>query len=74
MTPSHTIRLVVIALVLICTAGCDQVTKHVARAELGQIGSGTGTLPGRFIEFTLAENRARSLAWAPHFLKLREAL
>jgi signal peptidase II len=54
MTPSGTIRLIVISLVLICTAGCDQVTKHVARAELGQISS--GTLRSRFIEFTLSEN------------------
>ena len=54
MIPSRTIRLVVISLVLICTAGCDQVTTHVARAELGPMGF--STLSGRFIEFTLAEN------------------
>jgi len=67
MTPSRTIRLVVIALVLVCTAGCDQVSKHVARAELGQMGSGTGTLPGRFIEFTLAENPGAFLSLGASF-------
>jgi signal peptidase II len=54
MTQSRTIRLIVISLILVCTAGCDQVTKHLARAALGQRGSNTP--PGRFVEFTLAEN------------------
>ena len=54
MIPSRAFRLVVLSLVLFCTAGCDQVTKHLARTELGQIGS--ATLPGHLIEFTLAEN------------------
>jgi signal peptidase II len=65
MTPSRTIRLVVISLVLVCTVGCDQVTKHVARTELGQMGS--ATLPGRFIEFTLAENPGAFLSLGASF-------
>jgi signal peptidase II len=54
MMPSRSIRLVVISLVLVCTAGCDQATKHFARAELNQTES--IMLPGRFLELTLAEN------------------
>ena len=63
--PSRTIRLVVISLVLVCTAGCDQVTKHVARTELGQMGS--ATLGGRFIEFSLAENPGAFLGLGASF-------
>jgi hypothetical protein len=47
MNPSRTIRLVILSLVLVCTAGCDQVAKYVAPTELGQTGS--VTLPGHFI-------------------------
>jgi signal peptidase II len=65
MMPSRTIRLVAISLVLVATAGCDQATKHFARTELGPMGS--VTFPGRFIEFTLAEN-------AGAFLSLRASL
>ena len=60
MIPSRTIRLAAISLVLVGTAGCDQATKHLARTELGQMGS--VTLPGRFIEFTLAENHGAFLS------------
>jgi signal peptidase II len=60
MIPSRTIRLAAILLVLVGTAGCDQATKHLARTELGQMGS--ITLPGRFIEFTLAENHGAFLS------------
>ena len=60
MIPSRTIRLVAISLVLVGTAGCDQATKHLARTELGQMGS--VALPGRFIEFTLAENAGAFLS------------
>jgi signal peptidase II len=60
MIPSRTIRLITISLVLVGTAGCDQATKHLARTELGQMGS--ITLPGRFIEFTLAENHGAFLS------------
>lgn len=41
-------------LVLGCTVGCDQTTKHIARRELGERGS--ITVPGGFGEFRLAEN------------------
>jgi signal peptidase II len=54
VTPSRTFRLVAISLILICTAGCDQVTKHIARMQLSQ--SNSATMPGRFLQFTLAEN------------------
>ena len=54
MTPTRTIRLSIISVVLFLTAGCDQVTKHFARMQLGQLGS--VTTPGHVIEFTLAEN------------------
>jgi signal peptidase II len=65
MMPSRTFRLVVISLVLVCTAGCDQVTKHVARSALGLKGS--AALPGRFIEFTLAENPGAFLSLGASF-------
>jgi signal peptidase II len=48
------IRLMAVLLVLMGTAGCDQATKHLARAGLSQ--SGSTLLPGGFVEFTLAEN------------------
>jgi signal peptidase II len=63
--PSRIIRLVVISLVLVCTAGCDQVTKHIARTSLGQMGS--ATLGGRFIEFSLAENPGAFLGLGASF-------
>ena len=54
MMPSRAIRLAVLSLVLICTGGCDHVTKHLARTKLARMGP--ATLPGHFIEFTFAEN------------------
>jgi len=54
MIPSRAIRLAAIILILVFTAGCDQATKHLARTKLGQ--GGSAPPPGRFIEFTLAEN------------------
>jgi signal peptidase II len=63
--PSGTIRLVVISLVLVCTAGCDQLTKHVARTELGLLGF--TTLGGRLIEFCLAENPGAFLGLGSSF-------
>jgi signal peptidase II len=47
-------RLVILLLVLGCTVGCDQTSKHIARTELKHPGS--VTLPGGFGEFRLAEN------------------
>jgi signal peptidase II len=60
MTPSRGIRLFAILLVLACTAGCDQATKHFARAELSLH---SATLPGGFVEFTLAENPGAFLSF-----------
>ena len=53
MTPSRAIRFLAIFLVLASTVGCDQATKHFARTQLSQSNS---TLPGGFVELTLAEN------------------
>jgi len=47
-------RLLILLLVLGCTVGCDQTSKHIARTELKHRGS--VTLPGGFGEFRLAEN------------------
>jgi signal peptidase II len=60
MIQSRKIRLVALALVLVCTAGCDQATKHFARTEFSQ--REFSKLPGHFIEFTLAENRGAFLS------------
>jgi signal peptidase II len=54
MTRSSIIRLGVLFVILSCTAGCDQTTKHIARTSLSH--TATITLPGSFIQFTLAEN------------------
>jgi len=54
MTPSRTLRLLAVAMILISTAGCDQVTKHLARTQLNQFES--AALPGGFVELVLAEN------------------
>jgi signal peptidase II len=53
MAQSRAIRLVVMLLVLVGTAGCDQATKHLARTGLK---SGSVSLPGGVVEFTLAKN------------------
>jgi signal peptidase II len=54
MKRTCTLRLVLMSLVLVCTAGCDQVTKHLARTRLPQ--SPHVLASNRIIEFTLAEN------------------
>jgi len=54
MTRDRIIRLVALVAVLVCTAGCDQATKRLARRELSQRGS--VTLPGSFVQLRLAEN------------------
>src|ERR1035438_9878929 len=53
-TRFRAIRLGAILLVLVCTVGCDQATKHFARTELSQMAP--QALPGGFVELTLAEN------------------
>jgi signal peptidase II len=54
MTSTRVFRLITLLLVLVCTAGCDQATKHFARTQLGAKVSAVA--PGRFVEFRLAEN------------------
>jgi signal peptidase II len=54
MNLSHKLRLTILLLVLGCTAGCDQTSKHIARSELG--GHRFILLPGGFGELRLAEN------------------
>jgi signal peptidase II len=54
MTRFRIIRLVAVVVVLICTVGCDQATKQLARTSLSQTGS--VTFPGSCLQFTLAEN------------------
>src|SRR5213593_1603552 len=54
MTTSRNLRLAILLVVLAGTIGCDQISKHVARTELSQLGS--VTLPGGFGELRLAEN------------------
>src|SRR6266404_8960304 len=54
MTPSRTLRLMAVGMILISTAGCDQVTKHFARTQLNQFEP--APLAGGFIELVLAEN------------------
>jgi hypothetical protein len=41
MTRARIIRLVAVVVVLVCTVGCDQATKHLARTSLSQTGSVT---------------------------------
>jgi signal peptidase II len=54
MPISHKFRLAVLLLALVCTIGCDQTSKRMARRELGGLGS--ITLSGGFGELRLAEN------------------
>jgi signal peptidase II len=54
IVPSRTLRLLVVALILISTAGCDQVTKHLARKQLNSVES--TALAGGLVELVLAEN------------------
>jgi signal peptidase II len=54
MTTLRKLRLAVLLLVLGCTVGCDQTSKHFARTELSRIDS--VALPGGFGELRLAEN------------------
>ena len=60
MTPARAIRLFLLSIILIGTVGCDQITKHLARLELGPAGS--TQRGGRFLEFSLAENHGAFLS------------
>ena len=55
-------------LMLGCTVGCDQTTKHMARRELGE--RGFITLPGGFGELRLAENPGSFLSLGDSLPKL----
>jgi len=65
MTTSRRIRLVVLFLVLVCTVGCDQTAKHLARTGLGE--SGSISFPGGFGELRLAENPGSFLSLGAAF-------
>ena len=54
MTASRKLRLAFLMCLLVCTVGCDQVSKHMARTGLSQVGS--VTLPAGLGELRLAEN------------------
>ncbi len=54
MNTARTYRLATLVLILGCTAGCDQTSKHLARARLNSLHS--ITLPGGVGELRLAEN------------------
>ncbi len=57
---SRKLRLGVLLVILGCTMGCDQISKHVARDKLGEFGS--ITLPGELGELRLAENSGSFLS------------
>jgi signal peptidase II len=61
MTSSRKLRLACLVFLLVCTVGCDQTTKHIARVELNQTGS--FALSGGLIEFRLAENPGSFLSF-----------
>jgi signal peptidase II len=64
MPAARKVRIVVLLLILGCTVGCDQTTKHIARMNLGSVDSiavfnGFGELrlaenPGAFLSFGAA--------------------
>jgi signal peptidase II len=54
MNLSHKLRVVILLIMLGCTAGCDQTSKHIAQSKLSECGF--VSLPGRFGELRLAEN------------------
>jgi signal peptidase II len=54
-------RLLAVILVLIVTAGCDQATKHLARAKLSGVDS--ISMAGGMLELTLAENPGAFLSF-----------
>jgi len=53
MTLARKLRLAFLMILLVCTVGCDQISKHVARAALSQMDS--VSLPGGLVELKLAE-------------------
>jgi signal peptidase II len=57
---SRKFRLLILSLVLGCTVGCDQASKHLARTELKHRSI---ALPGGWGEFRLAENSGSFLSF-----------
>jgi signal peptidase II len=54
MTLSRKLRLACLMTLLVCTVGCDQASKHIARAGLSQ--GDSVRLPGGMVELKLADN------------------
>lgn len=66
MTLSRKLRVGLLVVVLLCTVGCDQTSKHLARTVLSQERS--VALPGRVVELQLADNPGSFLSvggWLP---------
>jgi signal peptidase II len=61
MTLSRKLRLACLMLLLACTIGCDQTSKHIARAGLSQTSS--VSLTGGLVELRLAENPGSFLSF-----------
>src|SRR5437870_3973713 len=64
------IRVAALLLVLMCTIGCDQTTKHLARTELGSHQNWISR--GGIVELVLAENPGAFLSlghWLPDFAR-----
>ena len=54
MTLSRKLRMACLTLLLVCTVGCDQTSKHIARTQLSQ--TGPIALSGGLVQLRLAEN------------------
>ena len=67
MTLSLKLRLALILLILCCTVGCDQTTKHIARSTLGE--KRIIMIPGGFGEFRFAENPGAFLSFGDSLSK-----
>jgi signal peptidase II len=70
MNTARTYRLAMLVLILVCTAGCDQASKHLARARLSSLHS--IRLPGGVGELRLTENLGSFLSLGtslPHQLR-----
>ena len=61
MILSRKLRLALLLMFLVCTVGCDQTSKHIARKRLRQVD--TVTLPGGWVEFRLAQNPGSFLSF-----------
>lgn len=61
MTLIHRVKLICLLCFLVCTIGCDQATKHLARSALPQAGS--VIVSGGLVELRLAENSGSFLGF-----------